>query len=135
MISVNDYSDTMVDCFDFVEKIEILNDGKVRVFKNDSKYFAKTVENLKNTFEQARLMPAFGVSIHDDTIEAIAHGEWIKVYFTRELEKNGLPFNSIVFKLDTVTGMNIIREYNNRYDGRCLYVDFDTEVDLNKALF
>ena len=135
MVSVNDYSNSMVDCFDFVQKIELLNDAKVSVFKPDNKYFLKTVSNLKNLFKKARLMPAFGVSLHDDTIQALSEGKWLKVYFSRELEKNGLPFDSIVFEITNVIGMNLIREYDGRYDGRCLYVDFDEELDIEKELF
>ena len=135
MISVNDYSDSILDCFDFVHKIELLNDGKVSVFKHDNKYFAKTVKNLKNVFKTARLMPAFGVSLHEDTVDALKHGKWIKVYFSQEMKKNDLPFDSLVFLLDSVSGMNLIREHYGRYDGRCLYVDFDREIDLAKELF
>ena len=135
MIAINDNSHTMIDCFDYVNRIEIINNGKVRMMKPDNKYFAKTVNNLKKVFSCARLLPALGVSLHDDTIVALRQGRWLKVYFSKEMEKNGLPFENILLPLEQVSGTNIIREYHDRYDGRCLYVDFDQEIDLYEELF
>lgn len=134
MYTVN-YDNDLVNCMEYIESIEILNDGKVSVFKSDNKYYAKIKNNLKALFRSARIMPAFGVSLHDDTVEAIKVGKWIKINYSKELEVNDLPFTSLIFELNTTQGVNLIREYNNRYDGRCIYLDFDEVIDIEKALF
>lgn len=135
MYTVNDYTDSIADCLDCIESIEIYNEGKKTLFISDNKYFAKTVANLKNVFNNARLMPAFGVSLHYETIKAIKLGKWIKINFSKELTKNDLSFTSLLFEITTTQGVNLIREYSGKYEGRCLYVDFDKEIDLMKELF
>ncbi len=129
------YESELVNCFNYVESIEILNEGKRSVFDKDNKYFAKTIANIKNVFDGARLEPAYAVSLHDETVKVMQEGKWIKFNFTSEQEINELSFTSLVFELFTTQSLNLIREYEGRYDGRCIHVSFDIVVDIEKELF
>ena len=79
-------------------------------------------------------MPAFGVSLDYETQNELKQGEWLQVNFSFEENANGLLFNSLLFKLDTVSGFNLIRLHNGKYEGRCIYLDFDDILDLKQIL-
>lgn len=129
------YENELVECFNDVVSIELFNNGKHSVFDKENKYFDKTIANIKNIFRGARLEPAFSVSLHDETVKAMNNGKWIKFNFGTEKIVNELSFNSLIFELFTTQSLNIIREYNGKYEGRCIYVAFDTIIDMEKELF
>lgn len=113
-----------------ITSIYIHTNGNKKVLtKNDTK-FNLIIENLNKTFANSRLMPAYGVSLHEETIKEIKKGVWLEINFDSELEINELLFTSLLFKLEPTYGLNIIRLYNNKYEGRCIHVDFMENVDL-----
>lgn len=131
MLIVNDFSDSLVDIFDNLASIEHINNNQKQIIEPKDKNFLGQINRLKEIFSDGHLMPAFGVSLHHLTVEEMKSGDWIKLNFNSEQQKNDLPFTALVFKLDNVYGTNLIREYNGLYDGRCLYFDFNKETDLN----
>ena len=130
MLIVNDFSDTIVDTFNKIECIELFKNGKSEKFNPDSPQFEELIKKLNEVFSCGHLAPAFGVSLHDLTVKEMQNGDWIKLHYSEELEKNGLPFTALLFKKENVYGTNLIREYNGKYDGRCIYMDFNKETDL-----
>ena len=111
-----------------------MRNGEVKKISQEDNDFSMFKSNLRELFSNSRLMPAFGVSLHNETITEIKKDIWLKINFNHVLEKNGLPFYSLLFKLENVQGLNLIRLYNNKFDGRCLYLDLDNPTDL-KSLF
>ena len=79
-------------------------------------------------------MPAFGVSVHNETLNAINSGSWLQVNFEKELSENQLSFTSLIFKLEKTGGINLIRKYKGLYEGRCIFLDFFQEIDLKEML-
>lgn len=130
MISVNDNENSLIDCIEYVESFEIVSQGKTKTIVHGSNEFFNILLKLEKLFVNSRLMPAFGVSLHNETLNALQRDCWLKINFNRELTKNGLPFSSLVFKLEEVQGFNLIRQYNNTFDGRCLYLDLDENINL-----
>lgn len=134
MLVIDDNENTIVDTFDNISSIDIFNDGKCNTLDAKDEKFLFLIDKLKDTFSHGHLMPAFGVSIHNLTIKEMRQGDWIKLNFNKEQEKNGLPFSALLFRIDNVYGMNLIREYEGRFDGRCIYIDFDESIDLSRLL-
>lgn len=134
MLCVNDNENNLMDVLDYVESFEVLTDGKKeKIFQNDER-FNVLISKLKDLFVNSRLMPAFGVSIHDETLIALEHDQWLQINLKQETKKNGLPFNSLLFKLEEVQSFNLIRFHNQKYIGRCLCLDLDEEIDLNNLI-
>ena len=134
MLCYNDNENSLVDIVEKIESFEVLENGKSsRIFPKDDK-FNKLKTNIKNLFVTSRLMPAFSVSLHNETIQELKKDFWFKIHFNQEVEKNGLPFSSLLFKLEEVQGFNLIRSFNKKYDGRCLYLDLDEKTDLKELL-
>ena len=131
MISLN-YNDNMSGCVECICDFIIFKDGHKLVLNNSDKEFELTKEKIKKIFQQARVMPAFGVSLDNETQNALKSGCWLQINFSHELEVNGLLFNALLFKLETTSGFNLIRLHDGQYEGRCIYLDFDEILDLKQ---
>ena len=120
----------MVNCLVFVESYTIYSNGKIEHIVKNDKNFKHLTQNLKELFFDARIMPAFGVSLHNDTINAIKTDTWLEINFLSEQKINDLPFTSLLFKVEETYGINLIRKYNNKYEGRCIFFDLINQFDL-----
>ena len=69
-------------------------------------------------------MPAFGVALHNDTIEVMTKGIWVEFIFDNTKSHNEMLFDSLLINVvGEHSGFNIIRKYQGQYEGRCFYVD------------
>ena len=93
-----------------------------------------TISKLKDLFLYSRLMPAFPVSLHNETLDALRQGQWLKLSFTCRQNVNGLLFDGLLFQLNVTAGINLIREYEGKYEGRCLFLDFDETENLQNLI-
>ena len=134
MFIETDYSNSMVDCLQFLDSIYIFENGKQTTLNNNDNNFKQLKRKIEEIFSNARILPAFGVSLHSETLNAIKTENWLQLNFCKELIKNELPFNSLLFKLEETSGINLIRLYNGKYDGRCIYLDLENNIDLFKVI-
>ena len=134
MMVFEDNENSLMDCLNFVESFEVINNGYVeKVCKKEEK-FNVILNKVKDLFCESRLMPAFGVSLHNETLNEMKNGNWLQINFNKEQIKNGLNFSSLLFKLEETQGFNLIRLYENKYEGRCLYLDLNNEIDLKSVV-
>lgn len=133
MLNYYDNENSLVDIVDKIQSFEVFENGNLKSIESEQD-FLKIKSNLKDLFSSSRLMPAFGVSLHNETLNEIKKDVWLKINFKKEIEKSGLSFNALLFKLEEVQGFNLIRLYNDKYDGRCLYLDLDEKFDLNNLI-
>ena len=118
-----------------IKNIEIYKQGQKTILNKDSKEFDKAIKKILKIALRGRIMPALGVSLHDDTVNALKTDSFLKINFNKEFTINDLPFTALLFRLeDNCYGINLIREYNNRYDGRCIYLAFDEPVNLKEIV-
>ena len=74
-------------------------------------------------------MPAYGVSLHNETIKALQKGVWVRFVFEEMQEENGLPFDELLINVEPeFCGFNIIRGQEGVYDGRCFYINLDGDM-------
>ena len=118
------------DIFKTANQIEVYVDGQKQVLTNKDENFSKLLTNILNCFEESYIAPAFGVSLHKDTLEAMQQGSWIKLNFSTEQTVGDLPFSSLLFKLDNCYGLNLIREHKGEFSGRCIYINFFNQTNL-----
>lgn len=122
----------LAQCIQNVSKIEVLENNNLKALENQS--FEATIKKLINLFQSARLMPAFSVSLHNETIDALKEGKWLKLTFLHQQNVNGLLFDSLIFQLIETSSINLIREYEGKFEGRCLYLDFDETINLEDLI-
>ena len=92
------------------------------------------VEKFDSLFAElikdCRPMPAYGVSLHDETIKAMQEGVWVRFEFDQTLTVNELPFDELLIHLSRdMYGFNIIRGNQGKYEGRCFYIDVPRNMD------
>ena len=132
MLYQQNYFMTMYNTLEHLESIELIQNGKIH--KLSQQEFQLTFARLQDLFGEARVMPAFGVSIHEETVNAMQDGEWLKLNYNAEMDKEGLLFTSLLFRLEECQGFNLIRLYGERYDGRCIYLDLPQTTDLKQLI-
>ena len=132
MLYQQNYFMTMYNTLEHLESIELIQNGKIH--KLSQQEFQQTFARLQDLFGEARVMPAFGVSIHEETVNAMQDGEWLKLNYNSEMDKEGLLFTSLLFRLEECQGFNLIRLYGERYDGRCIYLDLPQTTDLKQLI-
>ena len=133
MIIYNNES-TLNDIVEKIENFEVFDNGKKTSVNSASKDFFVIKNKLIELFLNSRLMPAFGVSLHKETLNELKKGKWLKISFSKLITKNGLSFDSLLIKLEETRGCNLIRLFNGKYEGRCLYVDFDETINLEELI-
>ena len=134
MFSQIDNTNSFTEIMKNIESFNIYKNGTKQKINKNNKNFELITEKLAEIFSQARIMPAFGVSLHNDTIQALQNNIWLEINFNTEQTLNDLPFSSLLFKLEKTYGINLIRKYNNSYSGRCIYLDFMQQMDLTNII-
>ena len=81
---------------------------------------------LNDMLQDSHTMPAFGVSIHTETLNAIKNGVWLKLQYNGTQNVDDMPFDELLIEVNPeFSGFNIIRGNKGIYDGRCFYIDLD----------
>lgn len=123
---VNMDSDNLFNIMSTASEVVIYQDNKKLSFTEKSSELNNILYELS---VNSRECPAFGVSLHNETSDAMKNGLWIEFQFNKTITHNDLPFNSLLINIvGDYTGFNIIRKYNGKYEGRCFYIDL---VDSN----
>lgn len=133
MVIAVDYMKDIFNVFDKSDSINVYTVGEVTSYKKGTKEYKGIIECWYEMIEDAYDMPAFGVSLHNETLEAMKNGRWIEFEFAEKLECNGLPFEKLLIQVENVyQGFNLIR-YNPEkgYDGRCFYFNL-VDKDMSK---
>ncbi|MDE5721825.1 MAG: hypothetical protein K2I30_03690 [Clostridia bacterium] len=111
--------------FEKAENINVYNDGEVITYSPHTDGYKSILKGWTAMIENAHLMPAFGVSLNNETVKAMKKGLWVEFDFNKLYESNGLPYEKLLIEVNSgYSGFNLIRymqEYG--YDGRCFYYD------------
>ena len=107
------------------ESINVYNDGVVTSYKQNETPYNKIVEGWKVLCENAHEMPAFGVSLNNETIEARKVGLWVEFVFNKQYSHSSMTFEKLLLKVEKQwQGFNICRfSAENGYSGRCYFLD------------
>ena len=119
-INYNTIQEAIADC----DKIEVIIENESKVYDNISTEFDNILNLINNMLKSSHEMPAFGVSLHNETMKAKQTGVWLELYYDNTCMNNDMPFDSLLIQVEPeYTGFNIIRKNNGMYDGRCFYID------------
>lgn len=109
------------------EKINVYNDGTKKSFSRQSAEYGKIFDCWQDTISLSRQMPAFGVSLNDDTVQAMKRGVWLEFEFAETKCVSEMCFDKIlVYVMEGYQGINLVRNLNGQgYSGRCYYLDLN----------
>lgn len=111
------------DVFDKADKINLLNDGEQTCYYVGEERYAEILIGFKEMIENARQMPAFGVSLNNETLKVVKSGVWVEFDFGKAYESNGMPYEKLLINVNkSWQAFNLIR-YNSScgYEGRCFH--------------
>lgn len=108
------------------------NIGKTEYTKGNDKFEALLLA-LENITNDSHDMPAYGVSLDNEVINATKKGTWIELVFDTTQKYKEMPFDALLINVESESsGFNLIRKHNNKYDGRCFYLNLKENM---KELF
>lgn len=122
-----DIYEAINDCYE----IEVIVDNNINRFDSNSDEYSKILNELNNMLEDSHEMPAFGVSLDNETKEAKKTGLWIELNYLTINTHNEMPFDSLLIEVQKDwSGFNIYRGNKGVYEGRCFYIDL-TDNNMN----
>ncbi len=130
MSTINYLDDYQIyDFFEETDSITIFKDGKEKTFPNTSSEFDDLLTKFMDMIYDSYEMPAFGVSIHEHTMQALQSGIWIKFNFKEQMKHNDMPFDALLVNImPNDKGFNLIREVDGKYEGRCFYLNLENDM-------
>lgn len=117
----------ITEAFDCAEQINLYREGVKVSYAAGSAPFTEIMASWTALTENARPMPAYGVSLNGETLRAMQRGLWIEFGFGSPCSCYGMPFEKLLIEVgQSFSGLNLIR-YNADYgyDGRCFYLDLN----------
>ena len=107
------------------ESINVYNNGEITVYRQNETPYSKIVAGWETLIENAREMPAFGVSLHDETMRVINVGLWVEFVFDKQYIHSNMKFEKLLVKVESSwCGFNIVRfNVQGGYSGRCYFID------------
>ncbi len=111
--------------FESAEEIAVYKDGSREVYPCGGEKFNGICLRWNAMLANSLVMPAFGVSLNDITLQAMQRGVWVEFCFSDELVINELPFLRLLVEVKPdFSGFNVVRYTADRgYAGRCFYLD------------
>lgn len=110
--------------FESARQINVYSDGVKTSYAAGSAPFSEIIASWNEMTEGARQMPAYGVSLHAETLKAMQKGVWAEFDFGKTKSSGGMTFERLLIEVQkSFSGFNLIR-YNSKggYDGRCYYL-------------
>ena len=119
---------------DYAKEVSVYIDGKTAVYPVGSEKFNAICSEWNAMLDGAHIMPAFGVSLHNETVKQMNKGVWAEFGFDKQYLSNGMPYEKLLVAVNPEwSGFNIVRYTAQRgYDGRCFYYDL---VGKNMSAF
>ncbi len=107
------------------EEINVVRDGVKQTYGAGSEPFGEIVDAWEAMTVNSVVMPAFGVSLNEHTLNAMQSGVWAEFCFAESRVINGLPFEKLLIEVKPeYAGFNLNRYTRERgYGGRCFYID------------
>lgn len=101
---------------------------KAQVIINGDYKEVKNINELSNVLNgmlnDSHVLPAFGVSIHIETLKAIQTGTWLKLQYNGTQVVDDMNFDELLIEVNPdFGGFNIIRGNRGVFEGRCYYID------------
>lgn len=120
---------SIADMFQSASAVVVTIDGVDTQYDKSSKKFTDILSALMGICKGGYEMPAFGVSLHDDTVKERETGVWVELKFDDTLTHNEMPFSALLIKVvPDFQGFNIVRFNDGKYAGRCFYMALDGDM-------
>ena len=114
----------LTDAVQTAGRIIVIADGREHCFEKDDVAFQAIIKAWDEMTATAIRMPAFGVSIDELTRREMKQGLWTEFRYEKETSCAGMAFDRLLICVkEEFRGFNVVRHVQEKYQGRCFYVD------------
>ena len=114
----------LTDAVQTAGRIIVIADGREHCFEKGDAAFRAIIKAWNEMTATAIRMPAFGVSIDELTRREMKQGLWTEFRYEKETSCAGMAFDRLfVCVKEEFRGFNVVRHVQEKYQGRCFYVD------------
>ena len=114
----------LTDAVQTAGRIIVIADGREHCFEKDDVAFQAIIKAWDEMTATAIRMPAFGVSIDELTRREMQQGLWTEFRYEKETSCAGMAFDRLLVCVkEEFRGFNVVRHVQEKYQGRCFYVD------------
>lgn len=114
----------LTDAVQTAGRIIVIADGREHCFEKDDVAFHAIIKAWNEMTATAIRMPAFGVSIDELTRREMKQGLWTEFRYEKETSCAGMAFDRLLVCVkEEFRGFNVVRHLQEKYQGRCFYVD------------
>lgn len=111
-----------IDVMPFVSSSTLLVDGNEIILAEEEQNLLE--EQVVSMLQSTHTLPAYGVITHEMFQEHILQGKYVSLKFDKVLELGGLPFDELVFKIDSdAQAFDLMRGMKGIFQGRCIHID------------
>lgn len=115
--------DSLIDSFGASKKMIVSFDGEDFVFEKGNDKFEIVLSSLLDVLADSHEMPAYCVSLDEETRKAKNEGVWIEFVFNENCKHDGMDFESLLVKVEKENfAMNLIRKHDGKFEGRCFHL-------------
>lgn len=123
--------DSLTDCFEVASKMIVSFDGNEFEIEKGNDKFEKVISSLLKTTKDSHEMPAYSVSLDEETRKERKNGIWIEFVFDSNCRHEGMDFESLLIKVQKEDyAINLIRKYDGKYEGRCFHLSLSGSTKL-----
>lgn len=111
----------------------LVNSNQAYLIVDNNYIYVEDMEGLNKKINQmlddSYTMPAFGVSIHTETLKAMQNDVWLKLQYAQTNYVDDMPFDELLIEVNPeFEGFNVIRGNKGIYEGRCFYINLDNNT-------
>lgn len=123
--------DNLTDSFEVARKMIVSFDGNDFEIEKGNDKFEKVVSSLLKTTKDSHEMPAYSVSLDEETRKERKNGIWVEFVFDSNCRHDGMDFESLLIKVQKEDyAINLIRKYDGKYEGRCFHLSLSGSTAL-----
>lgn len=135
--------DNLIDSFGLSKRMIVSFDGEDFVFEKGNDKFEKILSSLLKVLVDSHEMPAYCVSLDEETRKEKKNGVWIEFVFDENCKHEGMDFESLLLKVEKDNfAMNLIRKFDGKFEGRCFHLSlsdsttqfFETVCELSEKM-
>lgn len=128
----------IMNIFPQAQEIRVYRQGECQSYTCGEQKFEEIVAEWNAMTVSALPMPAYGVSLDGETVQALASGVWVEFCYSAPMVCEDMPFERLLIQAQPQSmGFNVIR-YNTQggYSGRCYYINLNggTMCDFYECL-
>lgn len=115
--------DSINDYFEHSNSVVVYSNGNTKNFKDNSEEYKVILNLFEDICTHSREMPAYGVSLNEETQKELTKGIWVEFVFDITQTHNEMPFDSLLIQVQPhFQGFDLIRGQKGVYEGRCFHI-------------